>query len=204
MSKIVELRCAVYGEGSVFTVKIAHNATVEMLQKKIADIMSAKSTVSHRLLKLYLTRKDDKWIKDDANLDTLLKTKTINSEFMNLRTSWNLNKEGLITSNFTPQDDIHVLVVLLQDITSVPIANDAVKPKNKLSSFQMMLKKAEGICDLPTEGEFLDLFKWTEEKCGDLIDISAIQKIVGFTESKLYVRKEVLGVLDNFNKKYLY
>ncbi|KAG3148682.1 hypothetical protein PI124_g5827 [Phytophthora idaei] len=36
----------------------------------------------------------------------------------------------------------------------------------------------------PQEGDFLKLFEWTDEDCGQLKDISSIENFVGFTDSK--------------------
>ncbi|KAJ8575245.1 hypothetical protein ON010_g3968 [Phytophthora cinnamomi] len=52
--------------------------------------------------------------------------------------------------------------------------------------------------DLPTTGDFLELFEWSDKECGKVKDIQAIRDIVGFTGLKFYVRKEVLCVLKLF------
>uniref|UniRef100_K3XBH8 Crinkler effector protein N-terminal domain-containing protein n=1 Tax=Globisporangium ultimum (strain ATCC 200006 / CBS 805.95 / DAOM BR144) TaxID=431595 RepID=K3XBH8_GLOUD len=56
--------------------------------------------------------------------------------------------------------------------------------------------------DLPQEGEFLKLFKWTDDDCGTVMDIKVIDDIVHFTGSKFYMRKEILCVLENFKNIY--
>jgi hypothetical protein len=115
----VELECAVYGEGTVFPVKIARNAKVSALQKAIVN---EKKDVNHRFkvdpakLTLYLAGKKEgneiKWLKDDSNLDDLLRG-DVDKKYMKMRSSWNLNDEELLGPDFMPKGkEIHVLVDL--------------------------------------------------------------------------------------------
>ncbi|KAG3134142.1 hypothetical protein PI126_g18831 [Phytophthora idaei] len=74
----MKLRCGVYGEGSVFSVDIEHNADVEALQEKIAGILSTEQhTVAPRLVTLYLAGKKEgeeiKWLKDDRHVKDFLR-----------------------------------------------------------------------------------------------------------------------------------
>ncbi|ETL94768.1 hypothetical protein L917_07341, partial [Phytophthora nicotianae] len=112
----VELECAVYGEGTVFPVKIASNAELSALQEKIF----AKQRYSERYkfdaseLTLYLARKkgETTWLADDDNLDALLQG-DVDKKYMKMRPSWKLNKKELFGPSFTPGDEeIHVLVEL--------------------------------------------------------------------------------------------
>uniref|UniRef100_K3XDD0 Crinkler effector protein N-terminal domain-containing protein n=1 Tax=Globisporangium ultimum (strain ATCC 200006 / CBS 805.95 / DAOM BR144) TaxID=431595 RepID=K3XDD0_GLOUD len=71
----VELECAVYGEGTVFPVKIARDAKVSALQEAIFY----KKRYNHQYkfdssaLTLYLARKEGgAWLKHDRNTESFL------------------------------------------------------------------------------------------------------------------------------------
>ncbi|GMF65096.1 unnamed protein product [Phytophthora lilii] len=72
----------------------------------------------------------------------------------------------------------------------------------KLPTLAMMLKRCKIKGDLPLEGDILNLFECTDDACGKVIDITAINDIVHFTGTSFYVRKEILCVLENFMKIY--
>jgi hypothetical protein len=111
-----ELLCAVYGEGTVFPVKIAVNAKVNVLQEKIAGVLSSEQhTVPPRLLTLYLARKKEgketKWLKDDRHGKDFLRG-AISTEYEEMRPSWKLSKKELFGDFQLGEEDIHVLVEL--------------------------------------------------------------------------------------------
>jgi hypothetical protein len=124
MAEEVELECAVYSEGTVFSVNIARDAKVEALQEKIAGIMSSEQhTVPPRLVTLYLAGEKEgektKWLKDDDTLDGLLRG-DVDKRFMKMRPSWPLNDEDYFGGNFQPgSKEIHVLVELPEAAASV-------------------------------------------------------------------------------------
>uniref|UniRef100_K3X352 Crinkler effector protein N-terminal domain-containing protein n=1 Tax=Globisporangium ultimum (strain ATCC 200006 / CBS 805.95 / DAOM BR144) TaxID=431595 RepID=K3X352_GLOUD len=127
----VELECAVYGEGTVFPVKIARDAKVSALQKTIFDDQRYHERFSFppSSLTLYLARKkegeESKWLKDDDNLDALLRD--VNTLYMKMRPSWRLNKEELFGLSFTPGDEeIHVLVELPEAAAGIGSENSAM------------------------------------------------------------------------------
>ncbi|KAJ0399620.1 hypothetical protein P43SY_008817 [Pythium insidiosum] len=114
----VELECAVYGEGTVFPVKIVLDAKVSALQKKIFE----KKRYSERYkfaaseLTLYLARKEGetKWLKHDRNTESFLHG-DIDTGYDKMLSSWKLG-EDYFGSSFTPGDkEIHVLVALPPD-----------------------------------------------------------------------------------------
>ncbi|KAL7692733.1 hypothetical protein Plhal304r1_c006g0026441 [Plasmopara halstedii] len=74
----VELECAVYGEATVFSVKIARDTKVSALQEAIFDKKRYKERYPFDAseLTLYLAKKDDAWLKDDDGVDGLLSGKT--------------------------------------------------------------------------------------------------------------------------------
>ncbi|TMW69872.1 hypothetical protein Poli38472_002028 [Pythium oligandrum] len=109
----VELECAVYGEGSVFPVKIARDAKVSALQKAIFDDQRYHERFSFppSALTLYLAKKNGAWLADDDNLDALLGG-DVDKQYMKMRPSWILG-EDYLGANFQPgRKEIHVLVEL--------------------------------------------------------------------------------------------
>ncbi|OQS04389.1 hypothetical protein THRCLA_20893 [Thraustotheca clavata] len=65
-----------------------------------------------------------------------------------------------------------------------------------------MLTNHEAQSDLPTDGEFLNLFEWTDEDCGNIIDSTPIHEIISTVDRCFYIRKEILRVLQNFKNIY--
>jgi hypothetical protein len=111
----VELECAVYGEGTVFPVKIARDAKVSALQ----EVIFYKKRYNHQYkfdssaLTLYLARKNGAWLKDES-VDDLLQGK-IDTAYKKLRSVWKLTKPELLGPDFKPGDEeIHILVELPQ------------------------------------------------------------------------------------------
>jgi len=109
----VELECAVYGEGSVFSVKVARDAKVGALQEAIAVVVSTEQhAVPPRLVTLYLARKNGAWLKDDDNVEDLLQGK-IDTAYKKMRPSWKITKPELLGPNFQAgEEEIQVLVEL--------------------------------------------------------------------------------------------
>ncbi|KAE9360053.1 hypothetical protein PF008_g1979 [Phytophthora fragariae] len=132
----VELWCGVYGEGTVFSVKIAREAKVSALQEKIAGILSTEQhTVPPKLLTLYLTRKKGgtTWMKHDSNTESFLQG-GIDTGYDKMLSSWKLNKKEYLGPNFTTGDeDIHVLVELPVDAFGYGKANE---PPNKIQRLE--------------------------------------------------------------------
>ncbi|KAJ0391242.1 hypothetical protein P43SY_011791 [Pythium insidiosum] len=110
----VELECAVYGEGTVFPVKIARDAKVSALQEAIADIVSTEQhTVPPRLVTLYLAKKDGAWLKDDRRVKNFLQAGKSAEYEEEMRPSRKLDDEELFGADFEPGDkEIHILVEL--------------------------------------------------------------------------------------------
>jgi hypothetical protein len=126
MAEEVELECAVYSEGTVFSVNIARDAKVEALQEKIAGIISSEQhTVPPRLVTLYLTGKQEdgktKWMKSDSSLKAFLRRgKQDDSDYVEMIPNWPLNDEDYFGGNFQPESkEIHVLVELPEAAASV-------------------------------------------------------------------------------------
>ncbi|ETP46309.1 hypothetical protein F442_07435 [Phytophthora nicotianae P10297] len=112
----MKLRCGVYGEGSVFSLEIERNADVEVLQEKIAGILSTEQhTVPPKLLTLYMAGKKEgertKWLSGGKNVDDLLQG-DVDHTYQKMFSWWKLNKKELFGPSFTPADEevIHVLV----------------------------------------------------------------------------------------------
>jgi hypothetical protein len=133
--------CAVYGEGTVFPVKIAVNAKVNVLQEKIAGVLSSEQhTVPPRLLTLYLARKKEgketKWLKDDDNLDARLRG-NVDKEFRKMRPSWKLSKKELFGDFQLGEEDIHVLVELPDAVVGVGVVE---RPRKRKFSEERLVK----------------------------------------------------------------
>ncbi|KAJ0396434.1 hypothetical protein P43SY_007759 [Pythium insidiosum] len=115
----VELECAVYGEGTVFPVKIARDAKVSALQEAIFDKKRYQERYSFAAsdLTLYFAKKKgkkgkkSKWLKDDDSLDELLSGK-IDTAYKKMRPSWKLNKPEYFGDFQLGEEEIHVLVEL--------------------------------------------------------------------------------------------
>nr|QUJ09353.1 crinkler 29 [Plasmopara viticola] len=107
----VELKCALYGEATVFPVKIARDAKVSALQDIIAGILSTQQhSVSPRHVTLYLAHKNGTWLKHDKSLQSFLRGE-IDKEYKKARPSWKLTNKKLFGSEFVlGEERIHVLV----------------------------------------------------------------------------------------------
>ncbi|KAE9330055.1 hypothetical protein PR003_g15410 [Phytophthora rubi] len=134
MTEVVELECAVYGEATVFPVKIGRNADVEALQRAIVDEkkdVNDRFKVGPATLTLYLARKkgETTWMKHDRNTESFLQG-GIDTDYEKLLSSWKLTKAELLGPDFQPGDEeIHVLVEL-------PDAQqNAVGPADLMPSF---------------------------------------------------------------------
>jgi hypothetical protein len=79
MAEEVELECAVYSEGTVFSVNIARDAKVEALREAIFDKQRYRERFSFpaSALTLYLAGKQEgektKWMKSDSSLKAFLR-----------------------------------------------------------------------------------------------------------------------------------
>jgi len=125
MAEEVELECAVYSEGTVFSVNIARDAKVEALREAIFEKKrySERYTFASSDLTLYLARKkeggESKWLKDDRQVKDFLRG-GISTEYEEMRPSWPLNDEDYFGGNFQPgSKEIHVLVELPEAAASV-------------------------------------------------------------------------------------
>uniref|UniRef100_K3XCP7 Crinkler effector protein N-terminal domain-containing protein n=2 Tax=Globisporangium ultimum (strain ATCC 200006 / CBS 805.95 / DAOM BR144) TaxID=431595 RepID=K3XCP7_GLOUD len=113
----VELECAVYGEGTVFPVKIARDAKVSALQEAIFY----KKRYNHQYkfdssaLTLYLARKEGgAWLKSDPTLKPFLKQgRQSDSDYVvEMIPNWKLNKPAYFGDFKLGEEEIHVLVEL--------------------------------------------------------------------------------------------
>ncbi|KAJ0397698.1 hypothetical protein ATCC90586_001885 [Pythium insidiosum] len=120
----VELECAVYGEGTVFPVKIARDAKVSALQEAIFDKQRAlqeaifdKQRYHERFsfppsaLTLYVAKKNGAWLKSDPTFETFLKQgrQDDSGYAMKMIPNWILD-EDYLGANFKPgRKEIHIL-----------------------------------------------------------------------------------------------
>ncbi|KAJ0396217.1 hypothetical protein P43SY_001506 [Pythium insidiosum] len=119
----VELECAVYGEGTVFPVKIARDAKVSALQEAIADryrVVSNRVEVYQALLTLYLAKKNGVWLKDDRRVKNFLQAGKSAEYETEMRPTWTLDDEDYFGDDFQPgRKEIHVLVELPASLVGI-------------------------------------------------------------------------------------
>ncbi|TDH71167.1 hypothetical protein CCR75_008542 [Bremia lactucae] len=114
----VKLLCAVYGEGTLFFVKIARDADVITLQTAIVNEkkgVNDRFKVDPNTVTLYLAKKNGVWLKDNIYVNNILKGDR-SVEYMEMRPSWRLTRTELLGPDFQPSEaEIHVLVELPSD-----------------------------------------------------------------------------------------
>ncbi|KAE9355414.1 hypothetical protein PR003_g2878 [Phytophthora rubi] len=145
--KEVKLRCGVYGEGTVFPVKIARDAEVSALQKKIFYEMryNYQGKFDSSMLTLYLARKkgETTWMKHDNNTESFLQG-DIDTDYVKMLSSWGLDDDKYLGPDFTTGDgDIHVLVELPEAAVRAGVL--AWPRKRKFSEEKLV--KLEGLWD---------------------------------------------------------
>lgn len=180
-----------------------------LLKSAIREKNKSTITCNANELQLFLAKKKtnegrDAWLTSNSEDVAMLKkgektvaVEALTSEKKELPGGCGL-QQVLLDGMPTPStDEVHVLVV-------VPEVESRAKDTRhaKLTPLAMLLKTCEVVGDLPEEGAFLNLFEWTDDDCGTVVDIKAIDDIVHFTGSKFYVRKEVLCVLENFKQTF--
>lgn len=117
----VELWCVVYGEASVFSVKIALDAKVIALKEAIfyKKRFEDQRKFGYCALTLFLARAEGRLLTDDADLRVLLHGE-VDGKYKKMRPTWTLNGEMCFGPNFQPgHKEIHVLVELPTDEWSV-------------------------------------------------------------------------------------
>nr|QUJ09343.1 crinkler 18 [Plasmopara viticola] len=107
----VELKCAIYGEATVFSVKIARDAKVSALQEAIAGILSTQQHfIPPSIVTLYLAHKNGAWLKHDKKVESFLRGEN-DKQYKETRPSWKLAKNEVFGSEFElGEKRIHVLV----------------------------------------------------------------------------------------------
>ncbi|KAG9409889.1 hypothetical protein AC1031_020202 [Aphanomyces cochlioides] len=134
----VELMCAVYGLATVFLVKIARDAKVCALQnaivnKKKDDNARFKVDPNDFRFKLYLARKNGKWLTGGQDVYDLLLGQ-VDTAYTQMLPWWSLDKLELFGPTFEPgKDEIHVLV----ELPEAPV--DVL---SELATSNQMLKEA--------------------------------------------------------------
>jgi hypothetical protein len=160
-------------------------------------------------LTIFLAKKDGHWLRsDDADVSQLRKKdvpvdvrdKYLKPELVMDPTS--LLKKYFSGSNIPKEEEYHGLVVVSATREDAKRRKVEVSDESPVGTLEMRLKQCLDSGDLPQDGDFMGLFEWNDDDCGKVKDIKTIHDIVHFTGSKFYVRKEVLCVLENFNKMY--
>ncbi|KAK1937047.1 hypothetical protein P3T76_009825 [Phytophthora citrophthora] len=122
---MTKLFCAIVGiSGSVFSVDIDLNQSVENLKVAIKSQSDRAITVPLPKIQLYLAKKGNLWLKDDDTLDSILQSGDVTS-YEKMHVSWELNKSELFESGTSlGKNAIHVLVVISETQTISPSAGD--------------------------------------------------------------------------------
>lgn len=158
----MEVWCGVYGERGLFCVEIERDADVEALRQTIVDHVRFGEGVRYSPadLKLFLARKDGKWIEDDNNVDILLQGE-VDDQFEMMCVSRKLEDEGYFGKQFElGERKVHVLVKLPE-----PAVDEKGKIKD-LSEIKETLKRKnlqQSEIDYMTGRELLrDLNLWVK------------------------------------------
>ncbi|TMW69812.1 hypothetical protein Poli38472_001968 [Pythium oligandrum] len=105
------------------------------------------------------------------------------------------------TANFGPcffpvPGDVHILIAM-------PPNDEGLRPPpTKQATLERLTRRSDNSGSLPTHGDFIQVFNWTDEDCGKLKNIQEIELITPFTGPLFFVRKEHINVLKNFTKIY--
>ncbi|KAL3665061.1 hypothetical protein V7S43_009695 [Phytophthora oleae] len=192
----ISLECAIVGQTGTFDVKIDDGNKVSELKDAIKEKSgNTFKNIDADDLVLFLAKKDKgngTWLTqgDVASVRDDL----VSQDYKLMQPTLFLKNADNFGAGFQPgEGQIHVLMV--------PSYAEVIQGA-KLSTLAMLLKQCDVSGDLPQQGEFLELFDWTDGDCGKVIDIKRIDDIVHFTGSKFYVRKEILHVLENFMSVY--
>ncbi|TMW57984.1 hypothetical protein Poli38472_013458 [Pythium oligandrum] len=187
-AEAMELNCAVYGVGTIFSIKIAPDAKVSALQKAIYKDQRYKKRYSFppSELTLYLARKGSVWLKGDACIPEILRGAVVDKEYKVMMPLLPLSAEQYFGAGFRPQsDDIHILVklgsegffrqdrkVVVVDGVEVPITQDMDVNSTEIAAFWNALRacsteiKPDAVIALPEGTYFLG-----EQKFGSRVYI---------------------------------
>ncbi|KAF1326724.1 hypothetical protein FI667_g8227, partial [Globisporangium splendens] len=112
----MQLWCAVVSKGCVFSVQVEPSATVEDLQRQLKTEQPEIVTCAAAQLKLYLTKMNAEWLKDDDAFYDMLAdgdTTTYLQQYTIMRPPRRLDIDTYFGKLFCPvEGDIHVLVQL--------------------------------------------------------------------------------------------
>ncbi|TMW58726.1 hypothetical protein Poli38472_010285 [Pythium oligandrum] len=134
------------------------------------------------------------WLRNDPDLSRVLLQGDASGQYPVLPMYMDL--VDVFGGEFTAEADTVQILVRPPDFLLSTIPQPAV--------WEDIAKSSTAFGSLPTEGEFLRLFEWSDDDCGTAKDMSAIQSTMGedLVPAQLYVRKEMLCVLAIFKAKY--
>ncbi|KAE8988638.1 hypothetical protein PF010_g16212 [Phytophthora fragariae] len=208
----IKLCCSVYHLAKTYSVGVRLDERVESVRVKLGKQLGAPP----KDLRLsWAKNKGGDWVKSDEELKSFLSRGPVQNESGD--TAFNRMWPPNLLSKFfdqqtPPHGVVHVLVEVKKNLkrretdVEAPSALKARKTSSTLRTLIPILNldelKATAFKSggLPKDGDFLKLFEWDDDDCGEVKDIQAIKDIVGFTCSEFYVRKETLCVLENFKK----
>ncbi|TMW58725.1 hypothetical protein Poli38472_010284 [Pythium oligandrum] len=134
------------------------------------------------------------WLRNDPDLSRVLLQGDASGQYPVLPMYMDL--VDVFGREFTAEADTVQILVRPPDFLLSTIPQPAV--------WEDIAKSSTAFGSLPTEGEFLRLFEWSDDDCGTVKDMLAIQSTMGedLVPAQLYVRKEMLCVLAIFKAKY--
>ncbi|TDH66844.1 hypothetical protein CCR75_004833 [Bremia lactucae] len=139
----VKVICAVYGEGYVFSMKIARDANVAELQKAIVNErknFNDRFKVDPVMVALYLAKKNGVWLKDDIYVKDFLKAGR-SVEYDEMRPSYRLTTAALLGPIFQPNEgEIHVLVELPDAAAAIATTQGSAQAADVLDVLNRILR----------------------------------------------------------------
>jgi hypothetical protein len=209
---MVRVFCAIVGDGTAFSVRVEKAEWEDedgYLVEDLKEVVKAQSrgtiTVASSRLRLFLAKKGERWLTNSdtpaVKLDTDRQPVAVEEDGSThpfVKMDETVDVLFYFGKDFERKSgEVHVLVVVPEGDSGAEATG-----KRKLTSLAMLLKNSKVVGKLPQEGEFLNLFEWTDGDCGTVVDITVIDAIVDFTGSEFYVRKEILCVLEIFKSVY--
>jgi hypothetical protein len=185
--------------GPLFLVEMNENLSVRDLELEISKVC-AKHVGSPSLrggLKLFVAKTPSGAWMDTREMPVFSFLVDMSGKGVKPMESTNAIKNALDLAEshaLSETAQIHVLVDLADEDVNQLMQHELQLRKEE--SLRRMLKECTKRGDLPAQGAFRKNFEWTDDDCGKVKDVAAVKAIVGFMGSQLYVRKEMLCVLE--------
>ncbi|KAG9401212.1 hypothetical protein AC1031_009968 [Aphanomyces cochlioides] len=175
----VKLLCAVYSEGTVFSVDIELSNYVGALQQAIFE--------NQRYRDRFKDGERTTWLADDDNVKVFLQGQ-IDNKYKRMLSSWTLDSKEYFGAALQPQGQIHVLVQL-------PEAVAGMTTKTSVATTQAQQNPA--LVDADWTFEWLSEFHKSQVERRDL---PSVGELAEFTEDELRVK---IPVQDHIRGEWL-